>query len=242
MFLNFLKSKPTLKELIPIGFVDIHSHILPGIDDGAKNVNQSILLMNEMKKLGFSKMIGTPHTYPGLYNNTSKTIKNSFDKLIKKLDKSFQLNFASEYMIDQSLITKAENKDLLCLKNNLVLIETSFNYIPLNLFEVIFNLQTNGYLPVIAHPERYSYMYGNRYFYKLADRGCKFQLNLLSVVGYYGKECAKITDFLLKNNLIDFAGSDIHNSGQIGFFNNKIIIKESRKLAKILENNVEYFG
>ena len=119
-------------------------------------------------------------------------------------------------MIDDSLISKSENKDLLCLKDNLVLIETSFNHLPLNLL-IIFYLQTNGYLPVIAHPERYRYMYDNKYFYKLADRGCIFQLNLLSAVGYYGEKCANITDFLLKNNLADFAGSDLHNLAKSGF-------------------------
>ncbi len=242
MIFNLFKSKPSLRELIPDGFVDIHSHILPGIDDGAKNVKESLVLISEMKKLGFSKIIGTPHSYPGLYNNTNDSIKRSFEKISKKINSEIKLNYASEYMIDDSLISKSENKDLLCLKDNLVLIETSFDHLPLNLFEVIFYLQTNGYLPVIAHPERYRYMYDNKHFYKLADRGCKFQLNLLSAVGYYGEKCANITDFLLKNNLADFAGSDLHNLAQIRFFDNKIKIKQKLKFSEILENNLKFFS
>ena len=242
MIFNLFKAKPTLKELIPNGFVDIHSHILPGIDDGAKNIEESIKLISEMKKMGFSKIIATPHIYPGLYNNTGEKIKKCFKEIKDKINSEIKLNYASEYMIDDSLISKSENKDLLCLKDNLVLIETSFNHLPLNLFEVIFYLQTNGYLPVIAHPERYRYMYDNKYFYKLADRGCIFQLNLLSAVGYYGEKCANITDFLLKNNLADFAGSDLHNLAQIRFFDNKIKIKQKLKFSEILENNLKFFS
>ena len=78
MIFNLLKSKPTLKELIPEGFVDIHSHILPGIDDGAKNIKESLELIEKMNEMGFSKIIGTPHTYPGLYENTNESIKKSF--------------------------------------------------------------------------------------------------------------------------------------------------------------------
>ena len=83
MIFNLFKSRPTLKELIPEGFVDIHSHILPGIDDGAKNVEESLKLISEMHKIGISKIIGTPHTYPGLYNNNEKTIFNAYNKLKK---------------------------------------------------------------------------------------------------------------------------------------------------------------
>tara|TARA_B100000242_G_scaffold276135_1_gene231763 strand:+ start:516 stop:1247 length:732 start_codon:yes stop_codon:yes gene_type:complete len=239
----FRKSKPTLLSLIPKGFVDIHSHILPGIDDGAKDINQSISLILEMKKMGFSKIIGTPHTYPGLYNNTNNTIKESFDELEKKVRGRMKLSYASEYMIDTSLIKKAEEKDMLCLGRNFVLIETSINHEPLSFDNVIFNLQTNGYTPIIAHPERYTYMYNNKkkYFY-LADKGCKFQINLLSIVGYYGKSSIHLCDFLLKNNLVDFAGSDLHNIGQIEYFKESVSINYYRKIIKVLENNIENFS
>ena len=113
MIFSLFKSKPTLKELIPEGFIDIHSHILPGIDDGAKNIEESLILISEMKKLGFSKIFGTPHTYPGLYNNTNQTIFESYSKITNS---TVNIEYASEYMIDKSIIEMAEKDLLLGLK------------------------------------------------------------------------------------------------------------------------------
>ena len=103
MIINLFRSKPTLRELIPDGFVDIHSHILPGIDDGSKNVKESLDLIFEMKKLGFSKIIGTPHSYPGLYDNTKESIKISFNKLKKELPENINVDYASEYMLEKTI-------------------------------------------------------------------------------------------------------------------------------------------
>ena len=149
---NFLKSKPILKELIPKGFIDIHSHILPGIDDGAKNVKESLKLVKQMRELGFSKLIATPHTYPGLFNNTSKTIKDSYLQLKKKSNYVENVFYASEYMVDLSLVKKAEEKSLLTLKKNYVLIEMSYFSAVNNLYEIIFQLRMNDYIPILAHP------------------------------------------------------------------------------------------
>ena len=157
MIFNLFKSKPTLKELIPKGFVDIHSHILPGIDDGPKNIEESLKLISEMKKMGFSKIIGTPHTYPGLYDNTNNSIKKSYEKVSKKLNSEIKLNYASEYMIDGSLIKKVNEKSLLCVKENLVLIELSYLFQSDKFSEIIFHLFLNNYIPILAHPERYNY-------------------------------------------------------------------------------------
>ena len=113
MLFNLFKSKPTLKELIPDGFVDIHSHILPGIDDGAKNIEESLELISKMKEMGFSKIIGTPHTYAGLYENNNESIKKSFEKLNDEIQTNTNIGFASEYMLDNTIIEKAQNKKLL---------------------------------------------------------------------------------------------------------------------------------
>ena len=175
MIFNLFKAKPTLKELIPNGFVDIHSHILPGIDDGAKNIEESIKLISEMKKMGFSKIIGTPHTFPGLYENTNETIKKSFEKISQKLITKIKLNYASEYMIDHYLIKKAEERSLLCIKDNFVLVEMSFISAPNELYEIIFQLQLNNYIPILAHPERYGYLFDDfGKFKKLEKAGCYF--------------------------------------------------------------------
>ena len=156
MIFKLFKSKPTLKEIIPNGFVDIHCHVLPGIDDGPNNSKQSENLITKMKNMGFSKIIATPHTYPGLHNNTIETIKNSYNKILKKQKIDVCIDYASEYLIDTYLIEKAEKKELITLKDKYVLLETSYMGAVNNLEDIIFQLRMNDYIPVIAHPERYS--------------------------------------------------------------------------------------
>ena len=158
MIFNIFKSKPTLRELIPDGFIDIHSHILPGIDDGAKDVNESKELIEGMKNLGFSKIIGTPHTYPGLYENDTESIRNAFEEVNSLVNKNINIGYASEYMIDKSLIKKAQEKKLLCVKDNFVLIEMSYISEPIGLFEIIYEIRVNDYIPILAHPERYLFI------------------------------------------------------------------------------------
>ena len=241
MIFNLFKSKPTLKELIPDGFVDIHSHILPGIDDGAKDIEESILLIEKMKGLGFSKIIATPHTYPGIYDNTNISIKNSHDKISKRIDSDVEVSFASEYMLDKQLIEKAEEKKLLCIKKNYILVEMSYVSPPKYLHDILFKLQINGYAPILAHPERYTYFFENiTDFKKLKDLGCEFQLNLLSTTNHYGREISKLTDYLLKNNMYEYVGSDIHNLNHVNKFNNKVRINQLDELIKVMENN-SYF-
>ncbi len=244
MIFNLFKSKPTLKELIPDGFVDIHSHILPGIDDGAKNIEESLLLISEMKKLNFSKIIGTPHTYPGLYDNTNNDIKKSYNLIKGKIDDKIKLSYASEYMLDQQVIKKSEEKTLLALKDNFVLVEMSFFSEPNNLFEIIFKMRLNDYVPVLAHPERYLF-FENKFnqFYKLKKHGCLFQTNILSAVGYYGQSTTKLLDKLLSNKLIDFIGSDFHNLNQIKYCDApaKISYNNLKRFEAAAENNFKNF-
>ncbi len=237
MIFNLFKSKPTLKELIPEGFVDIHSHILPGIDDGAKNIEDSIKLIMQMKELGFEKIIGTPHTYQGLYNNSSQSIKKAYVNLMDNLNKEINIEYASEYLLDNSLIKRAQDKDILCLKDNYVLVEMSYFSEPINLYEIIFELRVNGYIPVIAHPERYIYFHNDlKTFKKLKRAGCLLQLNLLSCVGYYNSKVMEFVDLLLKNNLFDFVGSDVHNINHIKRFESKIKIEQTKKLEDCITN------
>lgn len=238
---SIFKSKPQLSSLIPNGFVDIHNHVLPGIDDGSKNISDSEYLISSMKQLGFEKIIATPHTYSEIYPNTKSTIQNSFNDLKKNLNEltdSVNLNFASEYFIDETFINKIDNDELLCLKDRYILVELSFLNAPIQLHDYLFKLQLKGYQPVLAHPERYIYYHNNLDGYKqLKKMGCKFQLNLLSTVGYYGNEIANVSEKLLQNNLIDFVGSDIHHKHHISSFERKVIIKSISELEKVIDNN-----
>ena len=245
MIFNLFKSKPTLKELIPKGFIDIHSHILPGIDDGAKNVEESKALLAEMQKMGFSKIIGTPHTFSGVYDNTTQSISESYKKLMVNKKQGVEIIYASEYMIEEEFLKKVHNRDILCLKNNYVLIEMSYISPPAILKETLFQLILNGYIPILAHPERYIFYEKNfDVFYDLKNRGCKFQINLLSLTGYYGKKSVFILKKLISNDLINFVGSDIHNLLQIEQFKNKIILNNNlqKKLTKVFEKNYEVFN
>ena len=185
--------------------------------------------------MGFSKIIGTPHTYPGIYNNSNESIYESFKKVSGT---NIKLEYASEYMIDDYLIYKAENKTILCLKDNYVLVEMSFINAPSRLYEILFKVQLKGYIPVLAHPERYMFFYDSiDNFFKLKSAGCKFQLNLLSLTGFYGVKQKKLADKLLENNLINFVGSDIHNRNHIIEFEKRIRINNIKKLEKIIEAN-----
>ena len=243
MIFNLFKSKPTLKELIPNGFVDIHSHILPGIDDGAKNMTESLELITGMKKLGFSKIIATPHTYPGLYENTSLSIKKAFKKIENFQIKNIKVDYASEYMLDKSIIDKARQKQLLCIKDNYVLIEIPFISMPLNTYEIIFEIITNEYIPVLAHPERYGYLANDfKHFFRLKQAGCLFQLNLFSLTGYYGRDIYSTAMKLLKFDLVDFIGSDIHKLNQLKIFENKILTSDILKIENLIEKTNIKFG
>ena len=246
MIFNLFKAKPTLKELIPEGFVDIHSHILPGIDDGAKNIEESVELIEGLKKLGFCKIIGTPHTYPGMYNNSVDSIKSSYEKIKKNYQsKAVDIKYASEYYIDSSLIQKAENKELLCLKNNYILLECGFTGITNDFFDIIFKIIISGYKPVLAHPERYLYFTDDfKKIYKLKKMGVLFQINLLSINGIYGEKVVDFSNKLLKNNLIDFVGSDLHNKNQlISLSEHKIKIKSNylENLSSIMDKTKNIF-
>lgn len=241
MIFNLFKSKPTLKELIPDGFVDIHSHILPGIDDGAKDVNESVELIKKMKEIGFLKIMGTPHTYPGLYENSNKSIKESFNLIADKIPKDVKIGYASEYMLDNSIIQKLIDKEVLCINNNFILVEMSYMAPPINLYEIIYEIKVNGYIPVLAHPERYLFLHQNfKEYYKLKKFGCLFQANLLSFTNYYGLDVLKISEKLLKKELIDFVGSDIHSQKHITAFQKTIKIKNSNLLEMKIENNNKF--
>ena len=243
MIFNLFKSKPTLKELIPKGFVDIHSHILPGIDDGAKTVEESKELISKMKKIGFQKIYATPHIYPGMYENNKESIQRSFNLLNKHLDREYKIHYASEYMIDISVLNNLKKKEILLIKDKYILIETGFMSIPYNLFDFIFQLRLNEITPIIAHPERYIYLHKKdlKTLTKLKKMGCKFQLNLLSVTDYYGKNVRKISDLFLKNNMIDFVGSDIHNINHVKQFDKKVKINNIVKLKKAIDETKSIF-
>ncbi|UJH91337.1 histidinol phosphatase [Antarcticibacterium sp. 1MA-6-2] len=202
--LNIFKSKIYLKDLLQ-GITDIHNHILPGIDDGAANEIDSVQLLLKFKELGITKFIATPHVMNDYYPNTRETINNALSLLKNKIieDQELQkvkIKAAAEYMMDQSFMEILEKKELLCLNENYVLVEMSFFQAPINLNEILFKLQTQGYRPILAHPERYAF-YHSKDLSKYADlknRGCLFQINALSLSPHYGSQIQEIGFRLLE--------------------------------------------
>ena len=192
---------------------DMHSHLLPGIDDGAKDTSQSLELMRALQDLGFSRFITTPHVMTDLYPNSPTTIDAAFEKLKQAAGNDLPLTPAAEYFIDENFDALLENSQpLLCLRDKTVLVEFSFVTSPLNYQQRFFELQLRGYQPVLAHPERYLYFGNARNIYdELRDAGCLFACNILSFTGYYGKGPTELANYLLKKDYIDFLGTDLHH-------------------------------
>jgi protein-tyrosine phosphatase len=194
---------------------DMHSHLLPGIDDGSPDVATSIQLIEGLMALGYKKFIATPHVLWDLYPNTPDTITKALGDLRAGLTErglDVEIGAAAEYYIDDHFQQELKNKaPLLPIKDNLVLVEFSMLTAPLELQEVLFEMQLQNYQPIIAHPERYIYLQQKKSFYDdLRDAGCLFQLNLLALTGYYGREVKGLAEYLLKKGFYSYAGTDLH--------------------------------
>lgn len=238
---SIFKSKSAYLKDLTIGFTDIHSHILFGIDDGAKNPEDSEFLMQSFADLGFTNAIATPHTINGVWDNTSEGITakhQELQQLLPQLSGMLHLRTASEYLMDESFVRLFQAEKLLTLKDNYVLVEMSYINAPIQLYDIIFDLQIAGYKPVLAHPERYLFYHNNFDQYKkLKKSGCHLQINLLSAVGYYGENIARIADRLLGEGLIEFAGSDVHHPQHIRSFEKQLKIKNINPLKEAIKNN-----
>lgn len=199
--------------------VDIHSHLIPGVDDGAKDLEESIVLIKGLKELGFKKIITTPHVYQDYYPNTSDRLLAGLDTVrqgLKDAGINIEIKCAAEYYMDEVFEQLLKDKKLLTFGDNYVLVEMSFFQEANKLDEYLFQMQVNGYRPILAHPERYTYYLRNfERFEDLKNRGCKLQLNLLSLTGHYGKEVRDLAIKMLDANLYDFVGTDTHNLGHI---------------------------
>ncbi|WAC13232.1 tyrosine-protein phosphatase [Dyadobacter pollutisoli] len=214
--LNWLfdTKKKTEVNLGHIG-IDIHSHILPGIDDGVETIDQAVAMVRKMQDLGYSHVVTTPHVMWDCYRNTPDIILEKLEEVRRAClvaGVHVQIDAAAEYFIDEhfnELLSK--NQELLTLPGNRLLVELPYSTPLLNTSENLFSIISRGYQPVLAHPERYTYFYSDPSIYKkLIDQGCELQVNILSLTGYYGENIAKMAEWLLKNNLITFIGTDAH--------------------------------
>ncbi len=216
---SFFRKKHTAAEdaalCLPVQ-TDIHSHILPGIDDGSPDIETSLWLVKGIHRLGIRKTIATPHVISDLYRNTPETIGNALQQLraaVKAEGIDIEINAAAEYMLDDYFLKLLKTpKELLTLYDNVLLTEQSYATPCGNLHEISFELQTAGFKPIMAHPERYAYYHGDNEAYShLKDMGFMLQVNLLSLTGYYGKPVARAARYILENGLADYVGTDLHH-------------------------------
>ena len=195
---------------------DMHNHLIPGIDDGATDMESAIVMIRAMHDLGYRKFIATPHVQWEMFKNTHEIIENGAQLVrdrLKTTEMKVEFRGAAEYYLDEHLDELLEkNTPLLTIHDNKVLVEFSFIRQPMDLRDKLFQLQIKGYQPVIAHPERYLYFGAHKNLYDdLHEMDCLFQLNLLSICGYYGKKQEELAQYLIKKKYVSLLGSDCHN-------------------------------
>ncbi len=212
------------KPLDPIGFeclkTDMHSHLIPAIDDGAASLEDSIDMIKSLQQLGYEKIITTPHVMSDFYKNTPETILGGLDLVRAELQKqniSVELEAAAEYYLDYEFEEKIKAGNLLTFSDNYILVETSFMEAPPNFKELIFQLQVAGYKVILAHPERYPFMSIEDYE-DLQNRSVFMQLNLLSLIGHYGPDVQKKANKMIEQGFVSFLGTDCHHMGHAAIY------------------------
>ena len=230
------------------GFVDMHNHILPGIDDGAKTVEESIALIKGFSAIGIEKFIATPHMMHHYYPNDHESIQSAREKVLDSLLSQgiagISLDIAAEHMIDDNFEFLLEQKKVMPIKNRYLLIEMSYLQPPINFDQAVKKIPSHHYFPILAHPERYSFLnQDSSKFKKFRNSGILLQLNLLSLGEYYGKDVQKKAQMLLNKGLIDYIASDIHNQQQLEYLKEiQINDQQLKLLLPIIEKTNYDFG
>lgn len=237
MFGIFKKSKNY--DLSWLG-VDMHSHLIPGIDDGCPDPETSIECITGLQELGLHTFLATPHIYSEIHPNTPETIRPAHQRLREALAAggmpAVRTAAAAEYMIDDAFAGYyAPGGELMTLPGRKVLIEMSYQFERKDLSEHIFQLQLHEYQPILAHPERYNYYHTSPQTYtRLKERGCRFQLNILSLSGYYGEPVRKMAQNLVREGMIDYIGTDLHHLKHLRAIQHFV---RSNDLQKLLRDN-----
>ncbi|MBB6500853.1 tyrosine-protein phosphatase [Pedobacter cryoconitis] len=219
---SFFTKKTQVDHIEWLG-VDMHSHLLPGIDDGAADIIHTVGFIKKLRELGFHKLLCTPHVFTELYPNTPETIKSALNETqlaLQKTNLDIEIGAAAEYMIND---TFKVSDQLLCLPGRHLLIEMSYLAEMPDIEKIIFDLQLRGYIVILAHPERYNFYFDkHQRFHRLKDIGVLFQLNLLSLSGYYGKEVKKQAEYLIQKNYYELAGTDLHHEKHLEILTREI--------------------
>ena len=238
LFGHLFKSE-LLKEPLDLSVLgaDMHSHFIPGIDDGSENMEKSLEMARAMVNIGYKKLVTTPHILMDYFKNTPDIIHRGLEKLRTALDEAqipVKVEAAAEYMLDEGFVKKFHAGELLTFGKKYLLIELSSYMPPENLYQVFFDLKLEGFEPILAHPERYSYWHHNfEQYVTLKDREILFQVNLPSLTGFYSSHVQKIAEQLIDNNMVDFVGTDLHN---MEYFEQVNKSRYSKHLEKLLQS------
>ena len=213
------------------GTSDRHSHILPGVDDGIKTLEESLKVLAYQESLGISHVWCTPHIMEDCANTTAQ-LKEKFEELCKSYKGPIQLHLAAEYMLDTVFEDRLQNRDLLTMEDDTLLVEVSVMAEPYDLSGMLREIMKAGYRPLLAHPERYRYLKENDYD-KLHELGVMFQLNIASVTGYYGPSAQKKAGYILKKGWYAASGTDCHRYHAL---KEQMSRGVSRKILKLIKN------
>lgn len=223
--------------------VDIHSHLIFGVDDGSQTLEESISLIKSLFEKGYTDIITSPHIMADFYKNSKDNLLPIRDIIREELQKqNIKINFdvAAEYYLDDGFEKKLRDKEnLLLINDEYILVETSYMNEPSNLNSIMFEIQASGLKPILAHPERYSYMYDSFEKYEaIFERNVYFQLNLNSLSGYYSKAAKDIANKLIDKKMIHFSGTDCHGEKHINALTKVLSTKGFQKLQQLpLLNN-----
>ena len=232
--LFFGKKKQPLDKSAPALTIDLHSHLIPGIDDGSRTMKESLEMLKAMQELGYRRVITTPHVMSDAYQNSTQTIIDGLRSLregalIEGIE--IEIEAAAEYYLDEELIARLEREDILTMGDKYLLFETSYISKPLNFEDIVYEIQAKGYRPLLAHPERYRYISDpHKEFAHMKELGILFQLDINSLGGYYGRQAEKHALVLSELGMIDFLGSDVHRLKQVGFLKKVFASQEYQAL------------
>ncbi len=235
----FKKKNPQLEDALSFAplVADMHSHLLPGIDDGSVDMENSIELISALQSMGFKKLITTPHIFWDMYKNTTEIIREKealVNAELKLRGIDVQLEAAAEYYVDEHFEELIAKNDILSFGDKYVLFELSFDTEQINYKRAVFNLQLSGYKPILAHPERYEYWHNNFSKYEdIADRGILIQINTNCLTGHYGPGVKRISERLIEADLVDFIGTDTHHVGHLNLLE---ATRRSPLLKKLIES------
>ena len=241
LFKSSRKNTPAdLSQLV----VDLHSHLLPGIDDGSKSMDHTLGMLLKFEELGYKKVITTPHVMHGFYDNTTAIILEKLEEVraaIRQAGLTIEIDASAEYYYDETLFERIKSKDLLPFCGNHVLFECSFRSEPQQLEELAFAFRSSGYQPILAHFERYFYYHGSvEMARKLRERGVWIQLNLNSLTGHYGPDVKKQGLLLIKEQLVDVAGTDCHRIEHLQLLENHLDDKAFHQLLELPLRNATF--